>query len=68
MKNILEKIITDKKSSLEFIKKEKTLDALEKSIKDAYPELKGEDGGEDKIEFEILIEDKTYLKINKENI
>ncbi len=34
MKNILEKIIKDKKQSLEIIKKEKSLDFLEKNIKD----------------------------------
>ena len=34
MKNILEKIITDKKNSLELIKKEKSLDTLEKNIKE----------------------------------
>ena len=33
MKNILEKIINDKKQSLELIKKDKSLDALEKNIK-----------------------------------
>ena len=33
MKNILEKIIKDKKQSLELIKKEKSLDILEKNIK-----------------------------------
>ena len=33
MTNILEKIIADKKSSLDLIKKEKSLDALEKNIK-----------------------------------
>ena len=34
MKNILEKIINDKKKSLELIKKDKSLDVLEKNIKD----------------------------------
>ena len=34
MKNILEKIINDKKQSLELIKKDKSLDMLEKNIKD----------------------------------
>ena len=34
MTNILEKIIKDKKQSLELIKKEKSLDVLEKNIKD----------------------------------
>ena len=34
MKNILEKIINDKKQSLELIKKDKSLDVLEKNIKD----------------------------------
>ena len=34
MTNILEKIITDKKNSLELIKKEKSLDTLEKNIKE----------------------------------
>ena len=34
MKNILEKIVNDKKQSLELIKKEKSLDLLEKNIKD----------------------------------
>tara|TARA_B100001564_G_scaffold343197_1_gene339536 strand:- start:57 stop:848 length:792 start_codon:yes stop_codon:yes gene_type:complete len=34
MKNILKKIIEDKKQSLELIKKEKSLDFLEKNIKD----------------------------------
>ena len=33
MKNILEKIIDDKKRSIELIKREKSLDALEKDIK-----------------------------------
>ena len=33
MANILEKIITEKKYSLDLIKKEKSLDYLEKSIK-----------------------------------
>ena len=33
MKNILEKIINDKKQSLELIKKDKSLDVLEKNIK-----------------------------------
>ena len=33
MKNILEKIINDKKQSLELIKKDKSLDTLEKNIK-----------------------------------
>ena len=33
MKNILEKIVKDKKQSLEIIKKDKSLDALEKNIK-----------------------------------
>ena len=33
MTNILENIITDKKNSLERIKKEKSLDTLEKNIK-----------------------------------
>ena len=33
MKNILEKIINDKKQSLKLIKKDKSLDALEKNIK-----------------------------------
>ena len=33
MKNILEKIVNDKKQSLELIKKDKSLDALEKNIK-----------------------------------
>ena len=34
MKNILEKIINDKKQSLELIKKDKSIDKLEKNIKD----------------------------------
>ena len=34
MKNILEKIIDDKKRSIELIKREKSLDVLEKNIKD----------------------------------
>ena len=34
MKNILEKIIKDKKDSLTFVKKEKSLDFLEKKIKE----------------------------------
>ena len=34
MKNVLEKILKDKKQSLELIKKEKSLDILEKNIKD----------------------------------
>ena len=34
MKNILERIVEDKKQSLEQIKKEKSLDVLEKSIKE----------------------------------
>ena len=34
MKNILEKILNDKKQSLELIKKDKTINTLEKSIKD----------------------------------
>ena len=34
MKNVLEKIISDKKKSLELIKKDKSLDKLEKNIKD----------------------------------
>ena len=34
MKNILEKIINDKKKSLELIKKDKSIDVLEKNIKD----------------------------------
>ena len=34
MKNILEKIINDKKQSLELIKKDKSLNTLEKKIKD----------------------------------
>ncbi|MEC7212623.1 MAG: indole-3-glycerol-phosphate synthase, partial [Pseudomonadota bacterium] len=34
MTNILEKIITDKKNSLELIKKEKSLDTIEKNIKE----------------------------------
>ena len=34
MKNILEKIVNDKKQSLKLIKKDKSLDALEKKIKD----------------------------------
>ena len=34
MTNILENIITDKKNSLERIKKEKSLDTLEKNIKE----------------------------------
>ena len=34
MKNILEKIVNDKKQSLELIKKNKSVDALEKNIKD----------------------------------
>ena len=33
MKNILEKIVNDKKQSLELIKKDKSLDALEINIK-----------------------------------
>ena len=33
MKNILEKIIKDKKQSIELLKKEKSLDVLEKNIK-----------------------------------
>ena len=33
MKNILEKIVNDKKQSLELIKKDKSLNALEKNIK-----------------------------------
>ena len=33
MKNILEKIINDKKQSLELIKKDKSLDELEKILK-----------------------------------
>ena len=33
MKNILEKIINDKKQSLELIKKDKSLNALEKILK-----------------------------------
>ena len=34
MKNVLEKIVTDKKESLKLIKKEKSLNLLEKNIKD----------------------------------
>ena len=34
MKNVLEKIINDKKQSLELIKKDKSIDKLEKNIKD----------------------------------
>ena len=34
MKNVLEKIVNDKKQSLELIKKDKSLDVLEKNIKD----------------------------------
>ena len=34
MKNVLEKILKDKKQTLELIKKEKSLDILEKNIKD----------------------------------
>ena len=34
MKNVLEKIISDKKKSLELIKRDKSLDKLEKNIKD----------------------------------
>ena len=34
MKNILEKIVNDKKQSLELIKKDKSIDMLEKNIKD----------------------------------
>ena len=34
MKNILEKIVNDKKQSLELIKKDKSLNTLEKKIKD----------------------------------
>ena len=36
MKNILEKIVKDKKQSLESIKKEKSLNILEKNIKDQF--------------------------------
>ena len=34
MKNILEKILNDKKQSLKLIKKDKSLDTIKKSIKD----------------------------------
>ena len=34
MKNILEKIVNSKKQSLELIKKDKSIDTLEKNIKD----------------------------------
>ena len=34
MKNVLEKILKDKKQTLELIKKEKSLDILERNIKD----------------------------------
>ena len=34
MKNILEKILNDKKQSLKLIKKDKSLNTLEKKIKD----------------------------------
>ena len=34
MKNILEKIVNDKKQSLDLIKKDKSLNTLEKKIKD----------------------------------
>ena len=42
MKNILERIVEDKKQSLEQIKKEKSLDVLEKSIKEqSFFDFKG---------------------------
>ena len=40
MKNILEKIVNDKKESLDLIKKGKSLDALEKNIKNQFKKIK----------------------------
>ena len=39
MTNFLEKIVNDKKQSLELIKKNKSLDTLEKNIKTTVPQF-----------------------------